>query len=874
MARRTLLDFFADLSALEGEFVAYDDGYRTWSYRYGEVAAAARDFAARLGGAGIGKGQAIAVWAENRAEWIVALWGCLLRGAVLVPIDYRASADFLARVAAIVEARAVLVGDVVDRDALTVSVPVWPISDLRSPDTRPTADRAGDTIAPSGDGSAAGVSRMAAGEDAGEAAITADDTAEIIFTSGATSEPKGVVITHRNILANIVPIEREMAKYKKYARPFLPIRFLNLLPLSHMFGQAMATFVPPMLPGTVVFMRSYAPQDIVRQIHDRRISVLVCVPKMLEVLREHILRVAPEAARAPVTKMHWVRRWWMFRRIHRMFGFKFWAMVVGAAPLDPELEAFWGRLGFLVVQGYGLTETAPIVTLNHPLQAARGAVGKPIPGVEVNIAEDGEILVRGENVTRGYFNAPEETREAFRDGWFHTGDIGEFDEKGRLHIRGRKKEMIVTPEGLNVFPEDVERALNATPGVKESAVVGAPVPGSTSERVQAILVVEPGTEVDEVVRHANARLADHQKIRAAALWSGGELPRTEGTRKLKRRELRQWLLSAGGSLPQGPSHRGERSVASVLERFAPGRAIGPATTIDELGLSSLERVELMMALEEALQITIDEARFAAATTVAELETLSAPLEGGAPAVVTAPEQFAFPSWNRSLPVRTLRRASLPTWILPLGRFWVDLEVSGLEHLRDVAGPVIFAANHQSHFDTPVILDALPTRWRYRVATAMAKEFFKAHFYPEQHTRGQWFTSSLNYYLAAAFFNAFPLPQREAGTRQTLRYIGELVGSGYSILIYPEGKRTDRGEINRFQPGVGMIAARLGVPVVPVRLEGLDRVLHQRWKFPVRGSASVAFGSPISLRGNDYAALAGLVEEAVRRLGSRGSAEFA
>ena len=160
-----------------------------------------------------------------------------------------------------------------------------------------------------------------------------------------------------------------------------------------------------------------------------------------------------------------------------MFGFKFWAMVVGAAPLDPELEAFWGRLGFLVVQGYGLTETAPIVTLNHPFHASRGAVGKPIAGVEVRIADDGEILVKGENVTSGYFNAPEETRASFKDGWFHTGDIGELDDKGQLHIRGRKKEMIVTPEGLNVFPEDVERVLNEIPGIVESAVVGAPLAG-------------------------------------------------------------------------------------------------------------------------------------------------------------------------------------------------------------------------------------------------------------------------------------------------------------------------------------------------------------------------------------------------------------
>jgi long-chain acyl-CoA synthetase len=196
---------------------------------------------------------------------------------------------------------------------------------------------------------------------------------------------------------------------------------------------------------------------------------------------------------------------------------------------------------------------------------------------------------------------------------------------------------------------------------------------------------------------------------------------------------------------------------------------------------------------------------------------------------------------------------------------VSLEVRGLEHLAKIDTPVIFAANHQSHLDTPMILQALPPRWRYRVAPAMAKEFFKAHFYPDRFGATARLTNSINYYLASAFFNAFPLPQREAGTRQTLRYIGQLLGQGYSVLIFPEGRRTENGEIGRFQPGVGMIAARLDVPVVPVRLEGLDRILHHTWKFPARGPARVRFGAPMSLKGNDYAANAALVEEAVRHL---------
>ncbi len=877
MTRRTLLDFFSDIAAPDAPestaaFLTYDDGYRTWTWTYDDVGRRAHAFAARLRDTGVAHGNKIAVWSENRPEWIAAFWGALLEGVVIVPIDFRASADFLRRVAEIVDAKAILVGDVVDAEALGMERPVWKLQEI----FRLKAEATGlsNTGFSNTGSSKTGLSNRGFSDPGPRTpdpnTIDADTTAEIIFTSGATADPKGVVLTHRNILANIVPIEREVAKYKKYAWPFKPVRFLNLLPLSHMFGQAMATFVPPMLGGLVLFTRSYAPEDIVRQIRGRRVSVLVCVPKILEVLRDYVLRHVPDASEPPPAGMHWARRWWHYRRVHQMFGLKFWAMVVGAAPLDPELEAFWGRLGFLVVQGYGLTETAPIVTLNHPFHAARGAVGKPIAGVEVKIAEDGEILVRGENVTRGYFNAPDDTRAAFEDGWFHTGDIGEFDAEGQLHIRGRKKEMIVTPEGLNVFPEDVERALNEQPGVRESAVVGASMPGTNAERVQAIVVIEPGASLDDIVRRANASLADHQKIRGAVVWPEQALPRTEGTRKLKRRELRQWLA---GQRPSAPSTGEHRTVPSILARFAPGRQLTDTTTIDELGLSSLERVELMMALEEAFQVTIDESAFAGSQTVGDLTRLVEPSSmpehaaspSGGPFGLADTEAIEFPRWSRLLPVRGIRRASLPTWILPLGRVFAHVKVEGLEHLRAIEGPVIFASNHQSHFDVPVILDSLPPKFRYRVAPAMAKEFFKAHFYPQQFGRLAWFTNSLNYYLAAFFFNAFPLPQRERGTRQTLRYIGEMLESGYSVLIFPEGHRTDHGEINRFQPGIGMIASRLDVPVVPVRLEGLDRILHHSAWFPRIGRARCAFGPPMSLHGNDYGELASRVEAAVKGL---------
>src|SRR5262249_1350223 len=236
-----------------------------------------------------------------------------------------------------------------------------------------------------------------------------------------------------------------------------------------------------------------------------------------------------------------------------------------------------------------------------------------------------------------------------------------------------------------------------------------------------------------------------------------------------------------------------------------------------------------------------------------------------PATQPPPDAVVFPAWNRRWWARGVRRASLPTWLLPLARVFAWIRVEGCEHLASIDTPVVFASNHQSHMDVPVIMAALPSRFRYRVAPAMAKEFFKAHFFPQQHGRAEWFTNSLNYWLAALFFNAFPLPQREAGARQTLRYIGEILEDGFSVLIFPEGRRSEDGTIDRFRPGIGMIASRLTVPVVPVRIDGLQHVLPPGWRMARPGRVRVIFGKPLTLTGEDYEALARQVEDAVRAL---------
>ena len=513
-----------------------------------------------------------------------------------------------------------------------------------------------------------------------------------------------------------------------------------------------------------------------------------------------------------------------------------------------------------MIQGYGLTETAPIVTLSHPFRLRAGSVGTPIAGVEVALAEDGEILVRGENVARGYIGAAD--RET-GDGWLHTGDLGAIGSEGQVFIRGRKKDLIVPADGTKVLPEDVERVVEGLGGVREAAAVGVTPGDAAGEQVHVVLVLEPGIDPQAVVAQANRRLESHQRIRGAHVWPQAALPRTDGTGKLKRTVVREWLR--GGASAAAAPAAGD-PVLAVVERYA-RRGVTAGTTFDELGLSSLERVELLAGARGCLpdphrraDVRGGARRRSAARARLRTARRRAATNDGA-----AGEPDDQPAWNQSAAARLVRRIALGGFLLPLTRLFAWTRVDGREHLADLAGPVVFAANHQSYVDTGVILAALPPRWRYRVATAMSKEFFAAYFYPSGQSRLRRAGSGVVYHLAALFFAAFPLPQRHPGARRTMRYVGELLESGTSILLFPEGEITDTGAISWFRPGVGMIASRLGATVVPVRLDGVDHVLHRRWKMARPARVRVTFGAPLRQLDPDYAAAARQIESAVRAL---------
>src|SRR5664279_5423006 len=600
MARSSILEYLDNFRVHAGEAAyVFRRGYRVQRWSYGEVLQHAYRFAGVLEARGIGKGDKVLIWGENCAEWIVVFFGCLLREAIVVPIDKIAAPDFAARVAQQVDAK-LCVGSayntapgVAHFDLETLREQLVEVSDAPFVPT----------------------------------VVTRDDIVQIVFTSGTTAEPRGVVITHGNILANLEPLEREIGKYLKYERIFHPLRFLNLLPLSHVFGQFLGIFLPQMLAATVLFQDTLNPSEVLRTIKSQRVSVVVAVPRLMESLKEKLERDTEAAG-----KTDWlhkqleaskdeklVKRWWRFRRIHNQFGWKFWAFISGGAALDSETEEFWRRLSFVVIQGYGLTETTSLISLNHPFHTGKRSIGKVLEGREMKLDENGEILVRGANVAAGYWQDNELKPVLNEDGWFRTGDLGALDEDGNLYFKGRKKNVIVTREGMNIYPEDLEAVPRQQPEVRDCAVVGLEQ-GGNAEPLAALLL-HPAADAATVIARANQHLAEFQQMRRWMVWPDQDFPRTS-TQKPKINVIQQAVqqqFSSAGAVASSQGGLGE-----LISRIT-GRSTGaldPEARLEgDLNLSSMDRVELMSALEDRYQIDLSEANFAQVSTVADLERM-------------------------------------------------------------------------------------------------------------------------------------------------------------------------------------------------------------------------------------------------------------
>jgi long-chain acyl-CoA synthetase len=712
-------------------------------------------------------------------------------------------------------------------------------------------------------------------EDAAIARVTRADLAEILFTSGTTSEPRGVLLTHGNFLANLEPLEQGINEYRKYEHWVHPLRFVSSVPLSHVFGQFMGVLVPPLLGAAVVFENSALPTDILASIRRERATILIAVPRMLDSVRTSLEQLIDSrgwrswftASYSAAKDVPFLHRVWRFRRLHAHLGWKFWAFISGGAALSSETEEFFKRTGYAVVQGYGMTETASLISLNHPFRAAEGSVGKVLPGREFRLADDGEILVRGENVSSGYWEKGA-LRSAGDNGWLHTGDLGELDAGGNLRFRGRKKNVIVTPAGLNIYPEDLEAALRKQPAIRDAVVIPLDTNGNAEPCALLLLsscVISPaqsdsdGSEARNLssfdpqdhartaIDCANATLADYQRIRRWILWPEPDFPRTPtGKPRLSVIASRAAEFLAPAKQPIIPpalsTHAGSeaRDVLSSLNSstsFTSSSSLPPNLA----DLSSLDRIELLSSLEHRYNVELNETEFSNAKSAADIQQL-----------LTQPSarrsDFVYPLWTQRAPFRLLRLLIYYGLVWPATIILAHPRIRGREHLAALKGPALFIANHTTRkADIGMVLYGLPSRFRHHLATAMGGETLQEFRQPPR----EWFFAKrwlwqLSYFLLVLLFNVFPLP-RFSGFRESFRFAGETADRGYSLLVFPEGIINDRDSpaMVPFQPGIGLLAQNLNIPIVPMRMDGVWKMKTQKRRLARFGELTIHIGAPVT-----------------------------
>jgi long-chain acyl-CoA synthetase len=895
----TLLDDFRRFGR-EVAVVRYQ-GNRRRVTTYGELARLVGRFAALLAQRGIGQGDRVLVWGQNSAEWIAAFHGCMLRGVLAVPLDAIGTVEFATRVAADVTPK-LAVGDAVLLAHLSADVPQLCFEDWL---------------------------QALPGEEAGPVAgLSAETPLEILFTSGTTGDPKGIVLTHGNVLASMGPIEEGAKPYMRWERLIHPLRILHTLPLSHVFGQTMGLWVPPIFIAEMHFEERLVAPRLIETIRRERISVLAAVPRVHALLKAHLELTYPGLAEKVADPKHigGLRRWWRFRKIHRAFGLKFWALISGGGALPGPLEQFWNALGFVLIQGYGMTETTALITLNHPFHVAEGTIGKPLSGREVKLGPDGEVLVRGAAISEATWSDGALHRR--KEEWLATGDLAEKEPSGELRFLGRKSEVIVTAAGVNIHPEDLEAAIEEQPGIAACAVVGM----ETAEGPEPCAVLAcrgTGDLAAAAIEGANARLAEFQRLRHWVLWPEPDLPRTSSG-KVRRKAVAEWLKkiqSAAATADNGTAkHHGNGAltpsqdwllalIAQITGEDHPG--VGDELHLTEdLHLDSLGRVQLAAAIEDRLGIVSEDGMLDRVETLGELRRLVAGEENGEPASSSsAPEteekrkdgargesaqsptlsarsrgedgapseeaeaeparaRYIYPLWPWLRPFQWVRVAFIEAVMRPLVWLLANPRVVAPGTIRMEAlktdAPMLIIANHVTTFDGPLVEYALPGAIRRRIAIAMSGEMlrdYRRFLNPEPlHPSGRFFLPGpLFYFLLTALFNVFPLPRRR-DFQPSFAHAGRAMDRGFNVMVFPEGTRSAEGKLAQFRPGIGLLAKQCGAMVLPVAIRGLGELKTGQRRWFRSGTIEVVVGEPLRLSpAESEAAITTRLHDEVERL---------
>ena len=780
--------------------------YVSWSYR--ELAKDSRKAATLLKDKGLGKGDTVVIWAPNSPIWVISFFACLRVGVIAVPLDMRSSEEFVKTILSKTNPKLAIVSRSTPKEHVSIGVPLLYMEDM------PIAY---DSL-----------------QEADNVEIPPDQIAEVMFTSGTTGDPKGVILTHKNLTSNLDSVGQIMTGKEDD-------RLLSILPLSHMFEQMGGLLFPLRIGANVTYMTSRRPKAIFQTMQERRVSVMLLVPQALDLFKKGIEREIERQNKDAIfaklmaisRKSPKVLRQLLFRRIRKQMGGNLRMVISGGAPLSNTVGEWWNLLGIDVIQGYGATEASPIIAC-HPEKSPRfDCPGPPAPGVEIKIDTTGEVLVRGNNITPGYWKDEKKTKESFEGDWYKTGDQGFIDENGFLILNGRKKDMIVLPNGQNVYPEDLEQILQSHLSIIDAVVVG--IDNDDGTEVHAALILDNHEMAPEVIRWVNNQVASHQRIRNHTIWNQDDFPRTH-TLKVKKPLVIDHIINHDHNQPLKNRQDVEESELPPLFKVISDLTGIPNAQLNSdmeleagIGLDSLGRVELLSAIEEDLEIYIDDGDVSPETTLSQLQYL---------VDHSKPSDFShkFNNWGIKLWARILRIISLQLFIFPIMKIAYKIDVYGVENLDKVKGPSLLIANHVLHMDNSIYVKALPNQIRNKLAIAAG-----AHMY----------NNNFKGFLITLLGNAFPFATGKAekehnkgNVRSSLENMGNIMDKGWSILIYPEGELTVGGPTKPFLNGTGLMAIAGNLPVIPMRIN-IESFGNPAY-IPIfrRGHVSVKFGDPI------------------------------
>jgi len=831
----TIPEAFSALTAIAADRVVMQvkEGGSYRRYTYGEVLEQVRGLSRGLVGGGLRPGHRVAIVAENRPEWVIAYLSILTVGGTAVPLDIQMPKEQLLSSLTASNSRFVFAST--KTWALAQELPASINVVSMDPDAESHQQLSMRDLITQGQQ-----------KPPIDVRVDPDDVASLLYTSGTTKRPKGVLLTHGNFMANAKALMKE-----GLAGP--EDNFLVMLPLHHAYPFMVAFLVPILLGARITFLQSLKGPDLVQCIHETGITIAVGVPQIFAMIRRAIYE---ELGRRPAlgrwlftllasfsdfvrTHSRWNPGRFFFAPIHHRFGPSLRLLCSGGAKLDRRVSKDLGSLGFTIREGYGLTETAPVIAFSPLSRPKPGSVGPPITNVEVRIDKPneggvGEVLVRGPNVMKEYDHAPAETAEAIRDGWFHTGDLGYLDSDGYLYLTGRIKELIVTPGGKNILPEELEAEYQQNPAIAELCILGLPREGEEGEHLHGVVVPNfdflreqkihdsAGYIKDELNRIAIS-LPTYKRINGVTLIKE-PLPRTR-LGKIQRHLVMAKAQSEEPSIekPQDQASETDRQIRQTNTGRVVFESLGGLVSSQrdfrlddhldlDLGFDSLKRVEFQAALERRLG-PVPENFMGEVVTVRDVIEKLMDLNR-----VHAEKTEAHVSWHEIFET-PLSPALTKTFFTPLSRvnrlsgnaamvffeylfrIAFKLRVNGIGHLPR-EGPCILAANHLSFIDPFIVLAAVPRSTFMQLYTLGWEPYFRSRF-------RRW---------VAQVGHVIPVgPEMPLIT--VLRTSATLLRSGKSLLIFPEGERSIDGQLQPFKKGIGVLACELNVPVIPVKIEG-------------------------------------------------------